>query len=108
MAMENVPYEKRLKVTESTKKWLRNSYHRWLEESECPQWHYDEDGESRWCKKFFVGHFTEEDKKDFIESNRKEINSQYDCTGLWFTRWIAIFNLGNGNSVTYICEGLDV
>ena len=77
-------------------------------------YHYkDEYGESYYIKEFFDEHFTDEDKKEFIESQWRNIYSTYDCTGKSFTTSIRIFNLKEPNSfgaksVVYHFLSLDV
>ena len=71
----------------------------------------DEYGESWIVKEWYDCPFTEEDKKEYIESEWIRINSPFDCTGLGFTRWIRIFNVDTSfgkRAVVYHAIGLDV
>lgn len=59
-------------------------------------------------KSIFPGtHFTEEEKREYINEEWMHINSPYDCTGRWFTIDIKIFDRPEGTLVYHI-KGLDI
>lgn len=68
--------------------------------------HYDCD--SGWYKILFANeHWSDEEKREFIDDNWVEINSPYDCTGKIFTYRISVCNTPKG-VVAYIFEARDV
>ena len=106
---KEVSYQQRLKSVESFKKRLREKLKRYNDETE--DIHYSVEGESCWWKEYFDEPFTEEEKREFIKDRWIHIYSPYDCTGRWFTQWIAVYNVETSfgaKSVAYFKMGLDV
>lgn len=114
MEMTEFPLERRLKILEKTKRYLRKSLRPLNTNPFSETYHYrDEYGESYYIKEFFDEYFTEEEKEEFIEDQWRRIYSPYDCTGLAFTTSIRICNFKEPNSfgaksVVYHFLSLDV
>ena len=109
----DLTHQQKLKALEKTKKRIRQELKDIYEREEQKEIVIgaDECGESWIIKEWYDSHFTEEDKKDYIESNWRRINCAWDCTGLSFTRWISIFNVDTSfgkQAVVYHAIGLDV
>ena len=99
MEWSEFPLEKRLKGLEQTKRELRKMLRPLKVDPFEETIHYrDEYGDSYYIKEFFDVPFTEEEKKEFIESQWQRICSPYDCTGLCFSTSIRICNFKEPNS----------
>ena len=106
-----VSRQQRLKSVENFKKRIREKIKRYNNRRAEDNIHYSEDGERCWYKEWFDYHFTEEDKREFIEDRWVHIYSPYDCTGKWFTSHIAVCNVETSfgaKAVVYHFMGLDV
>ena len=97
---------------------LKKEYRKRLKEENSPKYLFNNYGEIVnfggnydwfWQKVFFTGeHWTEEEKKEFIEDAWIHAKpSQYDCTGQVFTWAIDVFNVPSG-VVAYIRNAIDV
>ena len=107
----NISRQQHMKSVEGLKKLVRNKlaqYNKRKEEEN--NMHYSSDGESCYYKIWFDSHFTEEEKREYIEDNWVHVNYPWSPTGLWFTSHIVVCNVNgseNGKAVAYHFMGLD-
>lgn len=75
------------------------------------RWIYDSTPYSETCYEygFLKGtDYTDEELQEWKETEWCYINSWYDCTGEWFTRWIHTHRNPNGTISFVHCKGLDI
>lgn len=110
------------RVIKQLKEGIRNTYRDWVSnKDEEVIWHYDIEGDGRWCK--FIYESLPEEWQD--DMTREEAIKEYkedewwhwynpwddgrDCTGVWFTNYICVFPIPElHRTIVYHSQSCDV
>lgn len=92
---------------------VRNRHRRWLERAEEGEWlcrHGDEGYGYEYRKTVYDGVFTDEEVAEYKEEEWVHYRPrEYDCTGQWFTRRIAVFPIeATGKTIVYHMMACDI